>query len=123
RTIAGGRCVVVPRADIKRIPDAPQTASGSRGLTLLVADKEAAAQARLIVALNAKWIARADRVRRRGTKYGHSACDQHRWNRSAHSNLRKLPSPFHQFHHGNSSGAFAISSIHSHTSIPPLGKM
>src|SRR6202171_2117908 len=54
----------VAGADIIGIGDAPQTTPGSCGLTLLVAREGAVAQARLVVALNAERISRADRLRR-----------------------------------------------------------
>ena len=61
-----GRRVAV--AGIKGIGDAPQAAPGSCGLTLLIAREGAVAQARLLVALNAKRISRADRFGRHGAE-------------------------------------------------------
>jgi len=136
--IGGGRRVV-SLADIIGIRDAPQTASGGCGLALLVTDEGAVAQAGLIVALNAKRIARADRVRRRDTKRCHAKCchakcchsarDQQDSNHFRHSNhfthlnRPKAAIAFHQYHRCNWSGTFTFSSTHSHTSLPFDRKM
>src|SRR5258708_6535758 len=71
-----GRGVAV--ADIIGIGDAPQAATGSCGLTLLIAREGAVAQARLVVALDAERVSRADRFVGHGAECYETAGRQQR---------------------------------------------